>query len=579
MSKEESKYSWIKKVTLISIGILIVATVMFSFFVSKRDFDNEFAIGSNIKVEKLSKNQVENLEKLCKVWGLAKYYHPKVISGDVNWDYELFRVMPDVLAAKNSNDTDKILYEWIDKLGEIKENPKEDKDKEVILERDVDWISDEKYIDKKLSGLLIKISNTNISKRNKAYVNYSKVSGFTEFKNESEYSNIKYDDTGYKLLSLFRYWNIIQYYYPYRDVIEEDWDSVLTEFIPKFIETKDELGYKLTISELTTKIQDPHVRVKDNQGILNEFWGDKFAPIEFGLIENNIVITNIIPKYKNECNLKEGDIVLKIDDKEIFEVIKEKSKYKSLSKKSAIVKVLQDYLFRTQNDEMKITIKRDGTNRTENIKCYDDMDMFNIKSDSHKLLKGNIGYINPGQLKKGEIDKIMDKFMDTKGLIIDLREYPSDVIRNSLGEYLMPKEVVFSKISMSNELVPGEFILLDEDSKVGKDNNDYYKGKVTILMNERSQSQSEFTIMAFRQAPNATVIGSDSIGTDGAITEFSLPGNVTTSITGFGVYNPDKSQTQRIGIKPDIYIEPTIQGIKENRDELIEKAIEVINNK
>lgn len=202
--------------------------------------------------------------------------------------------------------------------------------------------------------------------------------------------------------------------------------------------------------------------------------------------------------------------------------------------------------------------------------------MFDIDEDSHKLIDKNIGYINPGKLAEGEIDKIMDKFMDTKGLIVDLRYYPSDFIVYSLGKYLMPKEVTFAKTSVPNQSVPGEFILY-EDLKVGSDNKNYYKGKVMILMNERSQSQSEFTVMSLRNAPNAKVIGSDSIGTDGNVASFSLPGGVNTLITGVGIYNPDKSQTQRIGIKPDIYIEPTIQGIKEGRDELLEKAIEIIN--
>lgn len=58
-----------------------------------------------------------------------------------------------------------------------------------------------------------------------------------------------------------------------------------------------------------------------------------------------------------------------------------------------------------------------------------------------------------------------------------------------------------------------------------------------------------------------------------------MPGGVTTLITGLGVYNPDGSQTQKIGLKPDIYIKPTIDGIKEGRDELSEKAIEVIKTK
>ena len=44
-----------------------------------------------------------------------------------------------------------------------------------------------------------------------------------------------------------------------------------------------------------------------------------------------------------------------------------------------------------------------------------------------------------------------------------------------------------------------------------------------------------------------------------------------------GVYYPDGKETQRIGIVPDIEIKPTIAGIRSGRDELLEKAIELIN--
>jgi C-terminal processing protease CtpA/Prc len=48
-------------------------------------------------------------------------------------------------------------------------------------------------------------------------------------------------------------------------------------------------------------------------------------------------------------------------------------------------------------------------------------------------------------------------------------------------------------------------------------------------------------------------------------------------MTGIGVYYPDGRETQRIGIVPDIEIKPTIEGLKLKRDEVLEKAIEVIN--
>ena len=66
-------------------------------------------------------------------------------------------------------------------------------------------------------------------------------------------------------------------------------------------------------------------------------------------------------------------------------------------------------------------------------------------------------------------------------------------------------------------------------------------------------------------------------GADGNVSRISLPGNILTMISGLGVYYPDGTETQRKGVKIDIVIHPSIKGIKEGKDELLEKAIEIIN--
>ncbi|MEO5906483.1 MAG: hypothetical protein ABIQ11_07145 [Saprospiraceae bacterium] len=83
--------------------------------------------------------------------------------------------------------------------------------------------------------------------------------------------------------------------------------------------------------------------------------------------------------------------------------------------------------------------------------------------------------------------------------------------------------------------------------------------------------------MAYRVATNATVIGSTTAAADGNVSEIYLPGGIRTMISGIGVYYPDGKETQRIGIVPDIEVKPTIAGIRDGRDEVLEKAIEVVN--
>lgn len=55
-----------------------------------------------------------------------------------------------------------------------------------------------------------------------------------------------------------------------------------------------------------------------------------------------------------------------------------------------------------------------------------------------------------------------------------------------------------------------------------------YAGKVIILVNELSQSQSEYTTMARRAVPGAKVVGSTTAGADGNVSTIILPGNIFT---------------------------------------------------
>ncbi|MFD2545321.1 S41 family peptidase [Kaistella montana] len=84
---------------------------------------------------------------------------------------------------------------------------------------------------------------------------------------------------------------------------------------------------------------------------------------------------------------------------------------------------------------------------------------------------------------------------------------------------------------------PGEFTFTKniEIPNQGKT----YTGKLIVLVNELSQSQAEYTAMAFRAGENTTIIGSTTAGADGNVSTILLPGGLRTMISGIGVYYPN----------------------------------------
>jgi C-terminal processing protease CtpA/Prc len=97
-----------------------------------------------------------------------------------------------------------------------------------------------------------------------------------------------------------------------------------------------------------------------------------------------------------------------------------------------------------------------------------------------------------------------------------------------------------------------------------------------ILVDEITQSSAEYHAMAFRAVPGAIVVGSTTAGADGNVSTVPLPGGLSSLFSGIGVFYPDHRPTQRVGIVPDVVVTPTIEGIRAGRDEVLERAIRLI---
>lgn len=545
--------------------------------------DKEFDNGSRIAAIPLSKSRISDLALLGKIWGFLKYYHPAVARGDLNWDYELFRILPKITAAKDQKDRDSALEAWIDGLGPVEAaDPESVSPEKIKLSPDLSWTNTSR-IGRDLSLRLEQIKNAKRSGKN-YYIGLAPGIGNPEFKHEAAYGSMAFPDAGFRLLALFRYWNIIQYYFPNRHLIGSKWEDALTTFIPRFAAARDELEYKTSALALIGSINDTHANIWGQDETLAKFRGLNYAPVAVTFVEDRAVVTKIWDKsLAAPSGLQVGDVIEKINGQSVSAIVKGRLDLAPASNYSTKLRDIALNLLRTNEKWLDIDYTRGSERKKARVECFGEDTLkvnrgalFKQDIPPLKMLEGNIAYLYPGSLKQGEMDGLLPQIAKTKGLIVDLRSYPGDFIVFSLGGFLVPKPTGFVKFSQGSVTSPGLFTYTDE-LKMGKENTDYYKGKVVILINEITVSQAEYTTMALRTAPRATVIGSTTAGADGNVSPFYLPGGISTMISGIGVFYPDGKETQRIGIVPDIVVRPTIKGIREGRDEVLEKAIDLIN--
>jgi C-terminal processing protease CtpA/Prc len=544
-----------------------------------RDIDHAFDHGSGIQLRELTSIQVENLATLARVWGFLKYHHPAVTAGERQWDYDLFRTMPQVLDVRSHQDACALVAEWIHSLGPIDECSACTQLDSVglKLKPDLDWIYDTKSLGVALSGHLQAIYRNRV--KNQQYYVGLLGPGVENpvFKHESDYADLTFPDSGFQLLGLFRLWNAVQYWAPYRDVVGGDWCSVLTEFIPRVALAKDHDAYGRALLAAIAQIHDTHANLW-NALNLRPPTGSCRLPVNVRFVEGKAIVTGFTSDSGEKTTaLKPGDEIVGIEGVPVTRLIADWRPFYADSNEAAR---RRDMAFNLTNGDcgpVRIDVLRGETLltmhlvRTQPVEDRTPALTHGLPGPTFRLLSDDIAYLKLSSVKAADVPDYIKSAKATSGLIVDIRNDPSEFVVFALGSLLVSQAtpfIVFTSADLSN---PGAFHTIPSISL--DPSEPHYDGKVVILVDETTQSAGEYTAMGLQATPNAIVVGSTTAGADGNMSSIHLPGGFETMFSGRGVFYPNGSPTQRVGIRVDVNVYPSIAGIRDGRDEVLESAI------
>ncbi len=554
--------------------------------------DREFDGGSLINVTSLSNIQVKNLSTLAKVWGFLKYHHPAITSGGHHWDYELFRIIPRVLNASDQAAANASILNWIAGLGGVEECMicARLSTRDLYLAPDLDWIYDESRLGADLSRILQNIYRNRDLAAEQFYVSLTPNVLNPIFENELRYDGLQSLDSGYRLLSLFRYWNMVQYFYPNRDIMADDpagspdyWNNVLEEFIPRIGLAADSLTFKQELIKFIAKINDTHANLWSSIDARPPM-GKCLLPVAVRFVEGRPIVYKLLSSKDGgsiETSLRVGDLIEKLDGVPVEDLINQWRPFYADSNEAARMRDIGDSLTMGNCGAASVAIQR-GDEHMSLTSDRVSIDTVNLAEAGYhdkpgsafQMISDEIAYLKISSARTEETPNYIQAAAGTKGLILDLRNYPSDFVLFELGSHLVSEQTAFVQFTGGNITNPGAFYWQTTNSLTPQ--QPLYSGKVVILVDEVTQSSAEYHAMAFQSVPGALVIGSTTAGADGNVSRVPLPGGLHSFISGIGIFYPDKRPTQRIGIVPDIEVKPTIEGIRAGRDELIERAVQVL---
>lgn len=568
---------WLDNLSILIDGKEIDKTVLSKSDIQKTKIaSSETNIHSNIIIENLSNDNIYNLELAGRLWGFLKYHHPLIAKGNYDWDRELFKLLSIILESNSQEQRDLNIINWIKEYGEINQKSQiKDSSTNIFIKADLSWIK-KLNVNDQLKELLINIYNN----RNQGYNHYIEMRPYINnpiFKNEESYMGKNHlPDVGYRLLALFRYWNIINYFYPYKYLTDKKWDNILHEYISPFVTADTRLRYEQVTARLLCEICDSHAILQEGWEQMEALKGINQIPVYVKFIEEQLVVI-----YTNCSELKVGDIITQIEGKDINNIIDSLKHYYPASNILQKKNNIANDILRTHNNTLLLKYVSNGKIQQKNISTENrnywlkNLQSANKNTVNYKIIDDNIGYINLSAINKDDIPIIKRKFANTDGIIIDLRIFPPDIF-HLLAPFFVSETKEFARQTWANPNNPGEFIL-SPIYKIPKA-NEQYRGDLVVIINEDTGSNAEYSAMAFRAGDKVSIIGSNTAGYDGNISKIILPGGLITYFSGNGVYYPDGGETQRVGIIPDIKVEPSINSIKENRDELLERAVYIIKN-
>ena len=104
-------------------------------------------------------------------------------------------------------------------------------------------------------------------------------------------------------------------------------------------------------------------------------------------------------------------------------------------------------------------------------------------------------------------------------------------------------------------------------------------GDVAFVTDGRAISYAESCMGIVEAYKLGEIVGATTAGSNGNITTAMLPCGYSVTWTGMQVLKHDGSRHHGVGILPTVPVAPTKEGLAAGRDEVLEKAVEVVKAK
>lgn len=437
-----------------------------------------------------------------------------------------------------------------------------------------EWVRESSELTQESKILLARLAHayTQIDKTSASFATYKKPNG--PIRRRGSYRDLDWRNPLNRLIGLFDFYSFVYYFYPNRQLFEQPWDLSLQQAIPMFLYAESSVDYHKAIRYITARLNDSHASHSTAMDTL--LFGDRRAGFRMRSLSGKWFVYN--KRSTNyPTNVKVGDEVLSVNSIPIKHLSDSLAPFVSASNASTRDKFLNNAILSTPQESFVLKIRR-NKDTLEVKEKSEHMDYFNsLKLEEEgkmnpQWLNDSVAYWHLASAKQDNVESFYRQVCNAQYIILDLRCYPYPSSFRELSKCFIPKTENFSYIVYPDSQRPGEFKYVPGPQHLGSEL--YYKGNVILIVDNQTESFSEYLCMMLQKNPKAITVGTSSSGANGNVHLYEFPGGVMTFLTGLGVLDSNHFPMNGRGVKIDVPVLFETDTILTNVDPYLSKAIE-----
>jgi C-terminal processing protease CtpA/Prc len=395
---------------------------------------------------------------------------------------------------------------------------------------------------------------------------------------EATYAEPRLPPPGLRALAGCRAWGVIRYFYPYLPLIG-DWDGAFRASLPELLAASDEDAYARAVLRLMAHVADGHTAVTEAPAV-ERLLGAAWPPLRLEVVEGKPVVAAVDASLAGRVVV--GDVVTSVDGEAMgARMDRLRPLIAAATDGNRELRVARAATGGAAGSKARLElVGAAGTSRAVEVERGAPWSPPRPEGNPWRRLAPRIGYVDLNYLRGNEVKPMLEELADTDAIVFDMRGYPQGVFW-ILGPRLNVRNAQVAAVFRGVSVEPTTFAGGEEGGRsgyffeqpVGAPVEPLYRGKVVMLVNERTQSQAEHTGLFLEAANGTKFIGSPTAGANGDVTVVTLPGGVWVRFSGHDVRHADGRQLQRMGLQPDVLVRPTIAGLRAGRDEVLERAV------